>query len=61
MAKLTAWLVTLIGVVWLLPLLNVNVLAVNVLAGYSDWIIGLSFLVIGIGKLMRNYSKKKRR
>jgi len=56
MAKLTAWLVTLIGVVWLLPLLNVDVLA-----GYSDWIIGLSFLVIGIGKLMRNYSKKKRK
>jgi hypothetical protein len=55
MAKLTAWLVTLIGVVWLLPLLGVAT------TGWGEWVIGLSFLVIGLGKLMRNYKMTKRR
>jgi len=50
MAKLTAWLVTLIGVVWLLPLIGVNIGEL-----LQQWIIGLAFLVIGIGKLIRNY------
>jgi hypothetical protein len=55
MAKLSAWLVTLIGVLWLLPLLNLDI-GVTL----SSWLIGLSFLVMGIGKLMRNYGSKKR-
>jgi hypothetical protein len=55
MAKLTAWLVTLIGVLWLLPLLGMST------GTWGTWLIGLSFLVIGIGKLVRNYSKKRRK
>ena len=53
MAKLSAWLVTLIGLVYLLPLIGVSALA-----SFQDWIIALAFLVMGIGKLMRNYGKK---
>jgi len=56
MAKLTAWLVTLIGILLVLPLFNV--IALNSLA---EWLIPLSVLVIGITKLVRNYSYKKRR
>ncbi len=52
MAKLTAWLVTLIGVLLCLPLVGVTQLeAVN------NWLIPLAVLVIGIGKLYRNYKK----
>ena len=58
MAKLTAWLVTLIGVLMVLPLLGVTQLA-----KISEWVIPLAVLVIGIGKLMRNYQQpaKKRK
>jgi len=54
MAKLTAWLVTIIGVLLILPLIGVTQLDVA-----SRWIIPLAVLVIGIGKLIRNYSRKK--
>ncbi|MDP1695611.1 MAG: hypothetical protein Q8L29_01705 [archaeon] len=54
MAKLTAWLVTLIGVLLVLPLLGV-VQLVKV----SEWVVPLSVLVIGVTKLMRNYSKRR--
>jgi len=56
MAKLTAWLVTVIGVLLVLPMIGVNQLD-----SVSVWIVPLAVLVIGIGKLMRNYSSKKRR
>ncbi|MEM3091193.1 MAG: hypothetical protein QXX55_01815 [Candidatus Pacearchaeota archaeon] len=56
MAKLSAWLVTLIGVLYLLPLIGVDTGGAN---GWGMWLIALSFLVMGIGKLMRNYGKKK--
>jgi len=52
MAKLTAWLVTLIGVLLILPLLGVSALD-----KVSEWLIPLAVLVIGIGKLVRNYKK----
>ncbi len=55
MAKLTAWLVTIIGVVLLLPLIKVTALQ-----AYNDWIIAVLVLVVGISKLVRNYSYKKR-
>ncbi len=55
MAKLSAWLVTLIGVVYVLPLLSVDIGAM-----LSAWLIALAFLVMGVGKLMRNYGKKKK-
>jgi len=55
MAKMTAWLVTLVGVILILPLIGVTALE-----GLKDWIIAVAVLVIGIGKLMRNYQKKRR-
>ncbi len=58
MAKLTAWLVTLIGVLLLLPLLGITQLGTPS-EGIMSWLIALAVLVIGIAKLMRNYSKKK--
>ncbi len=56
MAKLTAWLVTLVGVLLLLPLIGVDIGA-----QVSAWLIALAWLGVGGGKLMRNYSKRKRR
>ena len=55
MAKLSAWLVTLIGVLYLLPLIGVDIGAT-----FSMWLVALAFLVTGIGKLMRNYNGKRR-
>lgn len=55
MAKLTAWLVTVIGVLLVLPLIGVDIGA-----SLNAWLIALAVLVIGISKLMRNYSGKKR-
>lgn len=52
MAKLTAWLVTLIGILLVLPLIGVDALA-----QVTEWVVPLAVLVIGIGKLVRNYSK----
>ena len=58
MAKTTAWLTTLIGVLLVLPLLGIDQLG-TVTSGISAWLIGLSFLIIGVTKLVRNYSKKR--
>lgn len=58
MAKTTAWLVTLIGVLLLLPLIGVTQLGTPT-EGISAWLIALAFLIIGITKLVRNYSKKR--
>lgn len=55
MAKITAWLMTLIGVLYVLPLITADIGA-----QLSAWLIALSFLVIGITKLARNYKKKGR-
>jgi len=56
MAKLTAWLVTLIGL--LLVLEAGNWLAV--VTKYNTWIIALAVLVVGVGKLIRNYKLMKK-
>ena len=56
MAKLTAWLITLVGVLWLLPLIGVDIGAT-----LTTWLIGLAFLIVGLGKLQRNYAKKGRK
>jgi len=55
MAKLTAWLVTIIGVLMLLPALGMSLPS-----WIMTWIIPLAVLIIGIGKLMRNYSKRRK-
>ena len=55
MAKLTAWLVTVVG---LLLLLKAGAW-LTALTDYNEWLIALAVLVIGVGKLVRNYSKKR--
>jgi hypothetical protein len=59
MAKLTAWLVTLMGALLMLQLL----MPANFSGVWLNWILALAVLVIGIGKLLRNYGllKKRRR
>ena len=56
MAKLTAWLVSIVGL--LLVLEELDILAS--ITDYNGWLIAIAVLVIGIGKLMRNYKKKRR-
>ncbi|MFA5176422.1 MAG: hypothetical protein WC413_04160 [Candidatus Nanoarchaeia archaeon] len=56
MAKLTAWLVTIIGL-WLL-LAQLNVLPASLLA-LQGWIIAIVVTVIGVAKLIRNYKLMK--
>ncbi|MEK6792416.1 MAG: hypothetical protein AABX96_01425 [Nanoarchaeota archaeon] len=52
MAKTTAWLVTLIGVILVLEQAGVTALE-----SFSGWLVALAVLVIGVTKLMRNYKK----
>ena len=61
MAKLTAWLITIIGLLLILPLIKVNLDTIFGVTGFNAWVIALAVLIIGVGKLVRNYSKKKRR
>ncbi len=53
MAKLTAWGVTILGVVMVLGLLN---LGFDWNTVWVQWVVALIVLVIGVSKLMRNYS-----
>lgn len=55
MAKLTAWLVTIIGL-WLL-LVELKLLPLALIE-WQGLIIALAVTAIGVGKLVRNYSKK---
>ena len=61
MAKLTAWLVTLVGALWTLHMLGWTATWGNPTTGAMGWLVGLSFLVIGVGKLMRNYQTGRKR
>ena len=56
MVKTTAWLITLVGVLLLLPLLGVDIGA-----GLSAWLIALAWFVVGVTKLARNYGMMKKR
>ena len=58
MAKLTAWLVTIIGVIMVLGLLG---LGFDWTTAWVQWVIALLVLVVGIAKLSRNYSSASRR
>jgi len=53
MAKVTAIVVTIIGV--LLALKELNVLAS--VTNYNGWLIAIGVLIIGITKLIRNFKK----
>ena len=55
MAKLTAWLVTVIGLLLLLEAFNV----LSQLTAYNKWLIAIGVLVIGLAKLVRNYKLMK--
>ena len=57
MAKLTAWLVTIVG---LLLLLEAGGWLTTV-TKYNKWLIAIAVLVIGIGKLVRNYKLGNKR
>jgi len=56
MAKLTAWLVTLLGVLLILQLL----VPATFSGPWFNWVVALVVLVMGIGKLMRNYKHHKK-
>lgn len=55
MAKLTAWLVTIIGLLLVPPIMNF----VKGLAQFDvfGWLLAVLVIVIGVGKLMRNYKR----
>jgi hypothetical protein len=55
MAKLTAWVVTIIGL--LLILGEQTLVDLSVLTDWNGWLIAIGVLVIGIGKLVRNYKR----
>ena len=59
MAKITAWVTTIIGVLLLLPLIGVSQLG-TATSGTSSWLIAIGVLVVGITKLIRNYGDKRR-
>jgi len=54
MAKISAWLITLVGVLLLLPLLGVDT------GDWGVWLIALAWFVVGITKLARNYGMMKK-
>lgn len=54
MAKISAWLITIIGVFLILP-----VIGVMGLEEINTWLIPLLVLVLGVTKLARNYKWMK--
>jgi len=53
MAKLTAWVVTIIGLLLVLQAGG----WITALDSYYPWLYAIGVLVIGIGKLIRNYKR----
>ncbi len=53
-SKIYAWLVTLVGVLLLLPLIGVSQLG-TVTEGISAWIIALAILVVGIIGIVKSH------
>lgn len=58
MAKLSAWLVTLVGVLLVLAAPGIAVIKLSDV--WVAWVIAVAVLLMGVGKLARNYSKRKR-
>lgn len=59
MAKITAWLMTVLGVLLVLAAPGVGVVMLS--DAWAQWAIALIVLVIGVTKLVRNYSYSKRK
>ena len=57
MAKLTAWIMTAIGILLLLQASNL----LPALTQYNLWLLGLGWLVAGVAKIYRAYNYKKGR
>ena len=55
MAKLTAYLVTLLGVI--LVLMAPGIALFSMSDAWVQWVIALAVLIIGVGKLVRNYNR----
>ncbi len=53
MAKLSAWIITIIGVILTLPLLGIAVPG-------SNWLVPLLVLALGVTKLLRSYKLVKK-
>jgi len=53
MDKLTSILIMIIGILLILPLVNVNIPA-----NINNWLIALAVLIIGIAKLINSFKKK---
>ena len=56
MAKLTAWLVTLVGALLVLQLLFPGSFS----GSWLNWVVALAVLVVGLGKLTRNYNSRRK-
>lgn len=59
MAKISAWLFTVIGVLFVTYLLGLTASPVG--TGWEGWAVGLAFLVVGLTKLARNYGMMKKK
>ncbi|MDD5191815.1 MAG: hypothetical protein PHH54_04035 [Candidatus Nanoarchaeia archaeon] len=53
MAKITAIVVTIIGILLILKELAI----LSVITDYNGWLIAIGVLIIGIAKLIRNFKK----
>lgn len=58
MAKLTAWLVTIVGALLVLSAPGIALFSLS--DTWVTWVIALAVLIVGIGKLVRNYSSKRK-
>lgn len=58
MAKITAWLVTLLGL--LLVLAAPGVALISLSDTWVAWVIALAVLAVGVTKLTRNYMRKRK-
>ncbi|MEK6890740.1 MAG: hypothetical protein AABX03_01245 [Nanoarchaeota archaeon] len=56
MAKLTAWILTIIGILLLLSAAGL----LSVITDWNNWLIAIGVLVIGISKIIRSYKLMKK-
>ena len=57
MNKITAWGITILGILLLIPSLGINQLGTISWDGIISWIIPIILIIIGIEALMRKYKK----